>query len=204
MLADKVSGNLLGLWLLVPEHLRLGSWDLLQGWSPPGVDDLLSARLALHIVHEAALCRPTLRADRSLRHRGFEVANGLPWLPTDGAIHDWLNAHTVEQSHQFQVRLGQLRRASGDFPGPVLALDPHRLTSYSKRTLIERRPSAQEPATKHLQTFFLLDAISHQPVCLTAASSARNLTRATQDLLQLAGRILPPAEALRPLLVADV
>jgi hypothetical protein len=28
-LADKVSGNLVGLWLLIPEHLRLGTWDLL-------------------------------------------------------------------------------------------------------------------------------------------------------------------------------
>ena len=23
----------MGIWLLVPEHLRLGTWDLLQGWS---------------------------------------------------------------------------------------------------------------------------------------------------------------------------
>ena len=30
-LADKVSGNLAGIWLLVPEHLRLGTWDLLRG-----------------------------------------------------------------------------------------------------------------------------------------------------------------------------
>ena len=33
LLADKVSGNLLGFWLLVPEHLRLGTWDLLRTWS---------------------------------------------------------------------------------------------------------------------------------------------------------------------------
>jgi hypothetical protein len=33
LLADKVSGNLVGLWLLIPEHLRLGTWDLLCGWS---------------------------------------------------------------------------------------------------------------------------------------------------------------------------
>jgi hypothetical protein len=31
LLADKVSGNLVGLWLLIPEHLRLGTWDLLCG-----------------------------------------------------------------------------------------------------------------------------------------------------------------------------
>ena len=32
-LADKVAGNLLGLWLLIPELLRLGVWDLLCGWT---------------------------------------------------------------------------------------------------------------------------------------------------------------------------
>ena len=33
LLADKISGNQLGLWLLVPEHLTLGTWDLLCGWT---------------------------------------------------------------------------------------------------------------------------------------------------------------------------
>src|SRR5207244_7130500 len=32
-LADKVTGNLAGLWLLVPELLRLGAWDLVCGWT---------------------------------------------------------------------------------------------------------------------------------------------------------------------------
>lgn len=31
LLADKVSSNLAGIWLLVAEHLRLGTWDLLCG-----------------------------------------------------------------------------------------------------------------------------------------------------------------------------
>jgi hypothetical protein len=30
MLSDKVSGSLMGLWLLVPEYLRLGGWDLVR------------------------------------------------------------------------------------------------------------------------------------------------------------------------------
>ena len=30
LLADKVSGHLVGIWLLVAEHLRLGTWDLLR------------------------------------------------------------------------------------------------------------------------------------------------------------------------------
>ena len=29
MLAEKISGTHVGLWLLLPEHLRLTSWDIL-------------------------------------------------------------------------------------------------------------------------------------------------------------------------------
>ena len=204
LLADKVSGNLLGLWLLVPEHLQLGSWDLLRTWSGQPADEGPAPRLALHLVHEAALCRSALRADRSLRHKGFELVNGLPWLPTDGALHDLLEAHTIDQAQQLQVRLGKLRHASGHFPSPVLALDPHRLVSYSKRDMVQRRPTAGEAAAKQAQTFFLLDVKTRQPVCLVNASSARALTSATQELLQLAEQILPRPKTQRPLIVADV
>lgn len=205
LLADKVSGNLLGLWLLVPEHLRLGTWDLLRTWSGESTEEALDARLALHLVHEAALCRPTLRNDRSLRHRGFALANGLAWLPTDGAVHDLLEAHTIQQAQHLQLSLGKLRRASDHFPSQVLALDPHRLVSYSKRDMIQRRPTANAPATKQAQTFFLLDTKTRQPLCLTNASSARHLTSATQELLGLAEKILPrPEPGQRPLIVADV
>lgn len=204
LLADKVSGNLLGLWLLVPEPLRLGTWDLLRTWSGQMADDALAPRLALHRVHEAALCRPTLRADRSLRHKGFELAHGLPSLPTDGAWHDLLEAHTVAQAQQLQVALGLLRRASGHYSGRLLALDPHRLVSYSKRDMVQRRPAASQPATKQAQTFFLLDAETGQPVCLANASSARGVTEATQDVLQLAQPIFSPKTPERPLVVADV
>ena len=30
LLANKVSGTMVGIWLLVPEYLRLGNWDLLK------------------------------------------------------------------------------------------------------------------------------------------------------------------------------
>ena len=197
LLADKVSGNLLGLWLLVPEHLRLGTWDLLRAWSGEPTDDAaLDARLALQLVHEAALCRPTLRADRSLRHNGFELANGLPWLPTDTAMHNLLEAHTVQQAHQLEIGLGKLRRASGHFSGEVLALDPHRLVSYSKRDMPERRPKANQPATKQAQTFFVLDAKTRQPLGFTNASSARQLTSATKELLALAQQILKASSSI--------
>ncbi len=206
LLADKVSGGLLGLWLLVPEHLRLGTWDLLRVWSAQPQGQTHQARLALHLVHEAALCRPSLRADRSLRHQGFELLNGLPWLPADSALHDLLEAHTIAQAQQLQIQLGKLRHASGHFPGAILALDPHRLVSYSKREMMQRRPKANAPATKQLQTFFLLDTQTRQPLCLVNASSARHLGSATQELLRLAEQILPPPQepATRPLIVADV
>lgn len=204
LLAEKVSGNLLGLFLLVPEHLRLGTWDLLRAWTGQSGNPAAAPRLALHLVHEAALCRSGLRADRSLRHRGFELLSGLPWLPTDGAVHDLLEAHTVEEAQRLQIALGKLRRASGHFGGKVLALDPHRLVSYSKRDMIQRRPTASQAAVKQAQTFFLLDAQTAQPVCLTNASGARNLSQATEELLGLAQQILPQPQGERPLIVADV
>ena len=34
ILCYKLSGTQLGLWLLVPEYLRLGAWDLLRGCFP--------------------------------------------------------------------------------------------------------------------------------------------------------------------------
>lgn len=202
-LADKVSGNLLGVWLLVPEHLRLGTWDLLRSWSGPDTP-ALAPRLGLHLIHEAALCRPSLRYSRSLRHKGFELANGLPFLPSDVAIHELLNAHTVEQAHQLQIRLGQLRRASGHFCGQVLALDPHRQISYSQRDMVQRRPAANQPACKQAQTFFVLDAQTHQPLCLTHASSAQTIPPATAQLLQMSQAILGCTAQSAPLIVADV
>jgi len=84
-----------------------------------------------------------------------------------------------------------------------LALDPHRLVSYSRRDMIQRRPASGQRASKQAQTFFLLDAETGQPVCLANASGGRGLTSATREVLQLAQQILP-ATRERPLLVADV
>lgn len=194
----------MGIWLLLPEHLRLGTWDLLRTWTADDPTDTLASRLALHLIHEAALCRPSLRYARSLRHKGFELANGLPFLPSDTAIHDLLDGHTVQEAHQLQVRLGQLRRASGHLPGQVLALDPHRQISYSKRDMVERRPAASQPACKQAQTFFLLDAKSGQPLCLTHASSAQLIAPATAQLLHMAQTILGCSRQAPPLIIADV
>jgi hypothetical protein len=85
LLADKISGNLVGLWLLIPEHLRLGTWDLLLSWTRQA-PETVALRLALQMVHEAALCVCGLRQARSLSQRGVELTNGLPFRASDAAI----------------------------------------------------------------------------------------------------------------------
>jgi hypothetical protein len=191
LLADKVSGNLVGLWLLVAEHLRLGTWDLLCGWTgqpTPRVEP----RLALQLVHEAALCTTGVRQKRALSQNGFELANGLPWLATDVAIHSLLAERTVAATQRLQVALGKLRRTLGHFAGRVLAIDPHRLRSYSKRQMRRRAADAHARPLKFSPTFFVLDTETRQPLCFTTATSARSVTTASQELLGLAAAILDP------------
>jgi len=201
LLADKVSGNLVGLWLLIPEHLRLGTWDLLCGWTGHGTPRP-EPRLALQLVHEAALCTTGVREKRSLSQNGFELVNGLPWLATDVAIHHLLSARTVEQTQRLQVALGKLRRALGHFAGRLLAIDPHRLRSYSKRQMRRYRGDKHSRPIKASPTFFVLDCDTHQPVCFTTATAARSVTKASIELLGLAGEILNPLPE-QTLVVAD-
>jgi hypothetical protein len=204
LLADKISGNQVGIWLLVPEHLRLGTWDLLLRWTGQPAERV-EPRMALHLVHEAALCLCSFRQGRTLSQKGFELANGLPFVPTDQAMHDLLDAHTVEQAQHLQIALGKLRRASQHFTGPVLAMDPHRMTSHTKRLMRRHRFSAQEKPTKMGQTFFLLDTQTGQPICFTLASSAPSVVQASPDLLRMAAEILslPSEPAAKPLVLAD-
>jgi hypothetical protein len=202
LLANKVSGNLLGLWLLIPEHLRLGTWDLLRGWSgQPGGG--IEPRLGFQLVHEAALCTTGLRHQRVLSQRGFEVANGLPFVASDVAIHDLLAKHTVAESQRLQVALGRIRRASGDYAGKLLAIDPHRMRSYSKRQMRRYRDDQKSRPFKVAPTFFALDPDTYQPVCFTTATSACTATVAAIELLGLAAEILAPAPG-QTLVLADL
>ena len=182
---------MLGLWLLIPEHLRLGTWDLLCNWSGQGTENV-EPRLALQLVHEAALCVTGVRQSRNLAQKGFELANGLPFVATDWAMHQLLAPHTVEESQQLQVTLGKLRLASGHYKGTLLAIDPHRLRSYSKRQMRRRQKDPQAQANKVAQTFFALDADTGQPVCFVSHCSATSVSQATPRLLRLAAEILNP------------
>jgi hypothetical protein len=201
LLADRVSGDMLGLWLLVPEHLRLGTWDLLCAWSQRGTERV-EPRLALQLVHEAALCVTGIRQSRSLSQKGFELLNGLYFVASDLAIHELLNAHSVAEAEALQVHLGLLRRARGHFQRKLLAIDPHRMRSYSKRQMCRFRGDDTSKPFKVAQTFFCLDADTHQPVCFTNGSSALSVSQATPDLLRLAESILSPEDG-RTLVMAD-
>ena len=197
LLADKINDTMVGLWLLVPEHLRLGTWDLLRGWTGEPTARV-EPRLALQLVHEAALCTAGVRQRRCLTPKGFEVLNGLPFLATDRAVHELLNRHTVAEAQQVQIMLGKIRRASGHFAGKLLAIDPHRRPSYTRRHVRRHRKDDASKPIKTAQTFFCVDADTQQPVCFTAASSARTVSQATPELLQMAAEILepPPTKAL--------
>ena len=102
-----------------------------------------------------------------------------------------------------QIALGQIRRTSGDFAGKLLAIDPHRTRSYSKRQMRRFRDDQKVRAYKVAPTFFALDADTHQPVCFTIATSAQTATRAAIDLLEQAAEILasPPGKTL---VLADI
>lgn len=194
LLADKVSGTHVGLWLLIPEYLRLGVFDLLRAWTgqPP---EALEPRLALQLVNEAALCVGGVRARRSLSQKGFELANGLPFVAADPSIHELLDARTVEEAQRLQVGLGLLRHSLGHFAGRTLAIDPHRMRSYSKRQMRRRQDKAEGVAVKTAQGFFCLDVDTRQPVCFTLGSSAVSAPQAVPALLELAGAILRPTQA---------
>jgi hypothetical protein len=194
-------GNLAGVWLLVPELLRLGAWDLVCGWTGQRPEQV-GPRLALQLIQEAALCRTGLRHRRTLNQRIFEVANGLPFLASDMAVHELLAARSVADSVNLQVALGKIRRASGHFRGQLLAVDPHRVQSFTKRHMRLHRHDSRERPIKTAQTFFVLDVDTCEPICFTMGTSARTAASAALELLKLATDILNP-EPGQALVLAD-
>jgi hypothetical protein len=200
LLANKVSGNLAGIWLLIPEHLRLGTWDLLNSWNnnnnnnsnsnSRGREEQINLRLAMQLINEASLCARGIREKRTLSQKGFELANGLPFVASDKAIHDMLDTHRVLQSILLQIALGKIRLTFGHFRGELLVIDPHRIKTYSKRQMTRRKKEPDSRPCKMAQTFFCLDADTKQPICFTTGTSARSVTNATPELLQITEKIL--------------
>jgi hypothetical protein len=199
LLADKTSGTFVGLWLLVAEHMRLGTWQLLKAWCGATDDSAVSPRLAMQMVHESALCLSGLRAQRSLRHKGFEALNGLPFVASDQAIHALLQEHTVKEAQMLQSSLALLRSAIGHYRHELVLVDPHRIPTTSRRQIPRQQASPGAPATKTLQTFFALDADTKQPLGFDMGSPSVTASRAFTDLLQRIGSVTRNAA----LVVAD-
>ena len=192
---------MVGIWLLIPEYLRLGVWELLRGWS--GVSgEGVEARLAMQLINEAALCVKGVRQQRTMSQKGFELANGLPFVATDESIHTLLSSRSIIDAQRVQRGLGKIRETFGHFRGRLLAVDSHRLRSYSKRQMVRLQKDRDAKPCKMAQTFFCLDADTQQPICFTSASSARTVTQATPELLSLSADIVNPRDK-RPLVLAD-
>ena len=191
MLAEKISGTHVGLWLLVPEHLSLGSWDLVMAWSGAKTANAVEPRLALQMIHESALCRSGIRRNRSLRLKGFETLNGLPFVATDYSIHQLLDAHTVAEAESLQQALGKLRYANGHYPGDIILFDPHRIQSWTQRNIPLNKAKKNAVTRKTVQTFFAIDGESNQPYGCGMGSSAVTITQATLPLVERLSEIIP-------------
>lgn len=185
ILANKLSGTHMGVWLLVPEYLRLGTWDMLKGcFSNNSVN--LNAQIGMQLVNESALCVERLRKRDSLCNQGFSLVNGLSFLATDETVHGLLDMNSVHQYEQLQITLMQLRGLQGHYnKEPVIALDPHRIKSVTQRIMPLKKKRPEEPSHKMMQTFFSVDAFSGQPLAFTTGSSGKNCTPATLQLMNM-------------------
>lgn len=185
-LASKVSGSHMGLWLLIPEYLRLGVWDLVKGMFN-GHANRMASQLALQMINESALCVSRIRERGSLCHQGFSLVNGLSFLASDESIHDLLDSQSMQQYEEMQVNLLRLRGLQAHYQKgeQVLALDPHRILSASQRIMARKKKRPEEPSRKMMQTFFCNDVVTGQPLGFTIASTGKTCSKATLQLLQL-------------------
>jgi len=187
-LSKKISGTFIGLWFLAVEHLRLGNWDLIKGYT--GCSDAdIEPRIAMQIVNEAALCSNRVRNSNYIAHQGFELLNGLGFLVTDAQVHNLLDKHTVSEAQSLQESLAVIRSNNGHYEGDLIAIDPHRIISTSQRIMPKKKKQPEEPSKKMLQTFFALNTQTGQPIGCGIGSPGANTTQATIDLLNMAERV---------------
>ena len=179
---------MVGLWFLAAEHLRMGNWDLIKGYT--GCSDAdIEPRIAMQIVNESALCSNRIRKSNYITHQGFELLNGLGFLVTDEQVHDLLDKHTVNEAQSLQETLAVIRSNNGHYKGDLIAIDPHRIVSTSQRIMPKKKKQPEEPSRKMLQTFFALDTQSGQPIGCGIGSPGVNTSKATIDLLNMVGLV---------------
>jgi hypothetical protein len=187
-LSNKVNSTLVGLWFLVAEHLRIGSWDLIKGYTG-GDNTSIEPRIAMQIVNEASICQNRVRKSNYIAHQGFELLNGLGFLVTDKQVHELLDEHTFSEVKSLQETLALIRLNRGHYKGGTIAIDPHRIISTTRRTMPMKKKQPSEPSRKMLQTFFALDTQSGQPIGFGIGSPGVNTTKTTIELLNMVNRI---------------
>jgi len=196
-LSKKVCGTLVGLWFLATEHLRLGTWDLIKGYTG-SINADLQPRIAMQIVNEAAICSNRIRRRNYISHQGFELLNGLGYLITDEHVHEMLDKYTIQEALALQENLALIRNNNGHYNGEIIAIDPHRIKSTSQRIMPKKKKHPDQPASKMLQTFFAIDAQTGQPIGCGIGSPGANTSDAAINLLGLAKTVSGNA-----LIVAD-
>ncbi len=182
MLSQKVSGTSVGMWLLIPEMQRLGIWDLLKGWTG-GQDTDFDPKIALQLVNESAICINRVRRKNSLAHQGFQLANGMGRLVTDEQVHNLLNKHTIVQAEELLINLGHQRQLCSHYKGDLIAVDPHRIISSSRRIMTRKKKRPNLPSQKMVQTYFSVCTQTGQPIMASIASTGMPTTKATKKLL---------------------
>lgn len=171
-----------GLWFLVAEHLRLGTWDLLKGLTGGGDCDI-APRFGMQLINEASLCKNRVRTDNYIYSQGFELLNGMSVLASDIQINKLLDGLSVQQALNLQQALMIVRNNRGHFPSNIIAIDPHRIISTTQRTMQMKKKQPNQPARKMLQTFFANGVQIGQPLISTMGSPGKNTTKATIELL---------------------
>jgi hypothetical protein len=146
-LADKILDNMAGLWLLVPEHLRLGTWDLLRSWTRQPTERI-EPRLAL--LSTKGSVQPDART--ALTICGFETLSDCPsWPPTP--------VHVCSTAHRGPGRGTPVGWencvAPAAFDGKLLLIDPTARPASANGTY-----AATKGTRLHIkaQTFFCLMA----------------------------------------------
>ncbi len=147
------------------------------------------------------MCNTRIRKSNTICHQGFDILNGLPFIASDVQIHNLLSEHSVEQVRELQVTLGKLRQIKGDYKGNLIALDPHRITSYTERISPKRKIKRNERARKMLQTFFAIDSQTGQPIGFDIGFSSNTVSNATKNLVQQIKQIIPACN--NPLILTD-
>jgi hypothetical protein len=198
MLSKKVSGTTVGMWLLIPGLLKLGAWDILKSWTGK-LDMDIEPRIALQLVNESALCVNRVRRKNSLNHQGFQLLNGMSRLVSDEQVHLLLNSHTMKDTHDMMLNLGIQRKLSGHYQGDLIAIDPHRIISSSKRVMAKKKKQPDAPSQKMLQTFFSVSAETGQPIMAAMSSSGMPTTKASLNLISTTDQIIKAPS----LLIAD-